>query len=449
MTSVNIPVVVETSGAIQRLRNVSGRVTDLNTRARGLGGSFLRGAILGGLLGSSLGGIATQLISTSNAGRAVTSSIQRLIQSLLQPIEGPLVRFLSAFDENPFLQGAALIVGGVLALGVAFLGIAAFVTAVVRSVGGFIGFLLRIGGAIVRFVTGIPGVGGFLRGLGGAFRVAGAGLLRLLGPILGAAAVIGGLGLAVFSVVQDLFGFDEAAENTREALRNLVDAFIPQGVQDFVLGLGDVTDGLLGIERDADRAITSIDFFNGSLVQGVLDSEAFGAAASVVSGQWAGALRIIEIEWLLLQLGVLNVLNGIVRANNNVADFFIRTWDASVERVEGFFYRLRTIALDVVNFIIRAINRIPSIDISFETVSVGPVSFSVPRVRLGGSLFNIDEIQDPGRPNAADRFSDTGNDGDTYNVTVNAPNVFDTTALEEQLIRLLNQNAQFRNEVFE
>ena len=449
MTSVNIPVVVETSGAIQRLRNVSGRVTDLNTRARGLGGSFLRGAILGGLLGSSLGGIATQLISTSNAGRAVTSSIQRLIQSLLQPIEGPLVRFLSAFDANPFLQGATLIIGGLLALGAAFLGIAAFVTAVVRSVGGFIGFLRGVGGALVRLITSIPGVGGILRGLGGAFRFAGLGILRFLGPLLIGGFLIAAFGLAIFSIIADLFGFDEAAERSRELLDKLIDAFVPEALQDFITGIDDITDGLFGIEREAGRGITGIDLFSGSIANAVTESALFGLAAAGLSGLWERATNVIHIGWLLLQLGVFNVLNAIVKANNNVADFFIRTWDASVERVEGFFYRLRTIALDVVNFIIRAINRIPSIDISFETVSVGPVSFSVPRVRLGGSLFNIAEIQDPGRPNAADRFSDTGNDGDTYNVTVNAPNVFDTTALEEQLIRLLNQNAQFRNEVFE
>ena len=443
MTSVNIPVVVETRGAIQRLRNVSGRVTDLNTRARGLGGSFLRGAILGGLLGSSLGSIASQLISTSNAGRAVTSSIQRLIQSLLQPIEGPLVRFLSAFDANPFLQGLVLVGGGLAVAGIAFSVLAGFVLTTVDRLTSFIGWLRRV----KDFVFKLPVPNGVIRAFGLAFRIAGYGIrffVRSVGLIAGLGAIVA---LGFGEIALDLLGFEGAADKAGAALDKFLEFVIPGPVHDFADALGRAFDGLLGIERDSDGAIQGIDLMNSSLLEAITNSEVFGAVSSVISGLWSKATNIIQIGWLLVQLGVLNILNAIVRANNTAADFFIRVWDAGVEKVQGFFYRLRTIAVDVVNFIIRAINSIPSIEISFETITVGPLSFPVPRVSLGGSLFNIAEIRDPGRPQVLDRFSDTGNDGDTYNVTVNAPNVFDTSALEEQLLRLLNQNAQFRNEV--
>ena len=445
MTSVNIPVVVETNTAIQRLRNVSGRVTDLNTRARGLGGSFLRGAVLGGLLGSSLGGIATQLISTSNAGRAVTSSIQRLIQSLLQPIEGPLVRLLSGFDSNPFLQLVAGIGVSIVFVGIAVRIFAGFISGAVTGLISLWGWLRTIKDFVFKF----PISNGAVRLFGLAFRIAGFGirfLVRSVGLIAGLGAIVA---LGFGEIILDLLGFEEQADKAGDALDKFLEFVIPEPVHDFADALGRGFDALVGIDRDSEGAIAGIDLLSGSLVRAVTESALFGLAAEGLSGLWERATNVIHIGWLLLQLGVLNILNAIVKANNTVADFFVRAWDAGLERVVGFFYRLRSIAIDVVNFIIRAINRIPRVEIRFETISVGPVSFSVPRVSLGGSLFNIPEIRDPGRPTNADRFSDTGNDGDTYNVTVNAPNVFDTSALEEQLLRLLNQNSQFRNEVFE
>ena len=48
--------------------------------------------------------------------------------------------------------------------------------------------------------------------------------------------------------------------------------------------------------------------------------------------------------------------------------------------------------IGAVNKIIDAINSIPSIGVEWETVGVGPLSISIPRPYISGSLFNIGKI---------------------------------------------------------
>ena len=168
MTSVHIPVTVGTQPAISQLRNVRGRVDNLSQSARGLGSNFLRGAVLGGLFGGVIGGVVTQVFAGSNAARALTGSLHRLVNVFLSRVDGPLLNAIAFLEQRPALGYLGALVGGLLLIAPALKvigAIAAVIGAVIGSIVApfllgttaavaFVAVIITLAAALVLFLVG-------------------------------------------------------------------------------------------------------------------------------------------------------------------------------------------------------------------------------------------------------------------------------------------------------
>ena len=136
----------------------------------------------------------------------------------------------------------------------------------------------------------------------------------------------------------------------------------------------------------------------------------------------------------------LNLLTGVFAAVGNVIVTVFRT---AFGNVSSFVDQIAETVVDTINFIIRAINNIPSIEVGSRRVGVGDFAVSVPTVSIGqGSAFNIPEVA---RRSTTVGFDPAPIGNTTINIT--APGVYDSQAFGRQLRELLDADPTFRGDV--
>ena len=98
--AITIPVQVRLGGAIQNLNQVNKKFDEMGLASRALGRDFLRGAVVGGILGGSMSQLAHSMFASTDAGRALTSSVQHLIERMLTPVTPPLIGALNYLESD-------------------------------------------------------------------------------------------------------------------------------------------------------------------------------------------------------------------------------------------------------------------------------------------------------------------------------------------------------------
>ena len=411
MTSVHIPVTVGTQPAISQLRNVRGRVDNLSQSARGLGSNFLRGAVLGGLFGGVIGGVVTQVFAGSNAARALTGSLHRLVNVFLSRVDGPLLNAISFLEQRP----------GIGYLGALLAGLLLIVPA------------LKVIGAIVAAVGGVIGsiVAPFLLGTGAA--VAFVAVLVTLAAAL-VLFLVGGERVRAFISGALVRAFEALPSPVRTAINAMISLF-----QLFGRVAGSVTGAAAMFFQVVWNAVVVI--FDAIVDSLIMAWGGFRDAVLLIMGAIG---RAVLMAWGAVVNGIGTFLNLLTDAFGAVGNVIVSVFRTAFGNISSFVDRIADTVTDTINFIIRAINRIPSIQIGSREIGVGGFTISVPTISLGGSLFNIAEVGRRGPTGGAG--SDAAANGNTT-INITAPGVYDSQAFGRQLRELLDADPTFRGDV--
>ena len=217
-TSIVIPVKVPVGQAVSQMNNVRRKMDEMGLATRSLGRDFLRGAVVGGLLGGSLSQLAHSMFQNTNAGRALTSTIQELIETMLKPFTPYIVQFLNWLGGDSLFAKASRW----LIYLAAFAALAGGLASILRYASTSIGNLIRIGSAVLQMATSFNKVWRTITGSRNALRGLVTALQQFSRVQLGIAGLIGqirALGLVIEAWAQAMRGNWTLA---REALRSAV-----------------------------------------------------------------------------------------------------------------------------------------------------------------------------------------------------------------------------------
>ena len=383
-TAITIPVQVQLGQSIQNLNQVNKKFDEMGLASRAMGRDFLRGAVVGGILGGSMSQLAHSMFASTDAGRALTSSVQHLIEKMLVPVTPSLISVLN------YLEGDSL-VAKIINLGLQ-------VGVLAALVGGLVSVLAYANRTVGNLLLKIANMLGFIARLNAAVRVLNAAMLQGSGHVSILIRSFGRITQVTFPLAKAIFlvseavrvlaliirgqsvpsmavllkslqqiqtslgGFTKAAQSAAAGLKVLANA--GRGLNSVATSIGRVTTALIQLRSVIgpvaaalatvwDKAIAAA-----QRVQGVLRSvqRAIQTTAKIwktATQGLANSIRPILTAWSAVRKAILGISSALLKVQVSIVQLRA-VWTAAVQAMAT---ALRTM-ISPVDAIVTAMTRI-------------------------------------------------------------------------------------------